>query len=85
MTDTPWVLIERVAAAMYTTPDPNDPDAPIHPWPPTHPDDHAWWMAHAKAAINAQAEWNREHLMAENLRAFEDFAKPYKPEESNHG
>ncbi|WP_311257369.1 hypothetical protein [Microbacterium sp. WCS2018Hpa-9] len=56
MTDTPWVLIERVAAAMYTLPDPNDPDAPIAPWPPTHPDDHAWWMAHAKAAINAIKE-----------------------------
>lgn len=49
-------LIERVAAAMYTTPDPNDPDAPIAPWPPTHPDDHAWWMTHAKAAINAIKE-----------------------------
>lgn len=56
MTVTPWVLIERVAAAMYVLPDPNEPDAPIHPWPPTHPDDHAWWMAHAKAAINAIEE-----------------------------
>lgn len=56
MTDTPWVLIERVAAEMYVLPDPNDPDTPIAPWPPTHPDDHAWWMAHAKAAINAIKE-----------------------------
>lgn len=53
MTDTPWVLIERVAAAMYVLPDPNEPDYEPSPWPPTHPDDHAWWMAHAKAAINA--------------------------------
>jgi len=56
MTDTPWVLIERVAAAMYVTPDPTEPDYEPKPWPPTHPDDHAWWMAHAKAAINAIKE-----------------------------
>lgn len=56
MTVTPWVLIERVAAAMYVLPDPTDPDAPIAQWPPTHPDDHAWWMAHARAAINAIKE-----------------------------
>lgn len=53
MTDTPWVLIERVASAMYTLPDPNDPDYVPSPWPPRHPDDHAMWMAYAKAAINA--------------------------------
>lgn len=56
MTDTPWVLIERVAAAMYVLPDPNEPDYQPKPWPPTHPDDHAWWMAHARAAINAIKE-----------------------------
>lgn len=60
MTETPWVLIEKVAAAMYVTPDPNEPDYEPSQWPPTHPDDHAWWMAHAKAAINAIKESSDE-------------------------
>lgn len=65
MTDTPWVLIEKVAAAMYVLPDPADPDAPIAQWPPTHPDDHAWWMAHARAAINAMPSLEESVLALE--------------------
>ena len=30
-------LIERVAAAMYRAPDPDDPDATVCVWPPSHP------------------------------------------------
>ena len=46
-------LVERVAAAMYEAPDPADPNAPVTTWPPTHPDDLAWWLTRAQAAINA--------------------------------
>lgn len=45
-------LIERVAAAMYEAPAPDEPDAPKTPWPPKHPDDRAWWITRAQAAIN---------------------------------
>lgn len=45
-------LIERVAAAMYEAPAPDDPNTPVSPWPPRHPDDLAWWITRAQAAIN---------------------------------
>lgn len=49
-------LINHVAAAMFNAPDPTDPDAPFDPWPPSHPDDLAWWLTRAQAAINAMKE-----------------------------
>lgn len=45
-------LTVRVAAAMYEPPAPDEPDAPKTPWPPKHPDDLAWWITRAQAAIN---------------------------------
>ncbi|MGW9268365.1 hypothetical protein [Microbacterium sp. NPDC055599] len=45
-------LIERVARAMYEAPDPDDPEETICPWPPTQPDDHAWWISRAQVAVN---------------------------------
>lgn len=45
-------LIERVAKAMFEAPDPDDPEASVCPWPPKHPDDLAWWISRARAAIN---------------------------------
>lgn len=45
----------RVAKAMYEAPAPDEPDAPKTPWPPAHPDDHAWWITRAQAAINTIA------------------------------
>lgn len=49
-------LIERVAAAMYRAPDPDDPDATVCVWPPSHPIDVAWWLSRAEAAINTIKE-----------------------------
>lgn len=50
-------LTERVAAAMYDAPDPSDPlHVPADRWPPSHPDDVAWWMTRAQAAINTITE-----------------------------
>lgn len=46
-------LTERVAKAMFEAPDPSDPDAPLDPWPPSHPEDLAWWISRAQAAVNA--------------------------------
>jgi hypothetical protein len=37
--------IERVAAAMFGS-----------QWPPSHPEDLAWWLTRAEAAINAMKE-----------------------------
>lgn len=48
--------IERVAAAMFNAPDPDEPAAKNLTWPPTHPDDLAWWLTRAEAAINAIKE-----------------------------
>ncbi len=31
-------------------------DTPNDPWPPSHPDDLAWWLTRAQAAINAMKE-----------------------------
>lgn len=45
-------LIERVAKAMFEAPDPDDPEETVCPWPPNHPDDLAWWITRAQAAIN---------------------------------
>ncbi|WP_315106271.1 hypothetical protein [uncultured Microbacterium sp.] len=45
-------LIERVAAAMFEAPAPDEPDAPKTPWPPKHPDDLAWWLSRAQVAVN---------------------------------
>lgn len=45
-------LIVRVAAAMYEAPAPDEPNTPKTPWPPKHPDDRAWWITRAQAAIN---------------------------------
>lgn len=42
-------LIERVAKAMYEAP--YEDDACV--WPPRHPDDRAWWMTRAQAAVGA--------------------------------
>lgn len=47
--------IERVAAAMFNTPDPGE-DEVFSTWPPTHPDDLAWWLNLAEAAIAAMKE-----------------------------
>lgn len=49
-------LIERVALAMYETPDPTEPEYAGSQWPPTHPEDLARWLSWAKAAINAIKE-----------------------------
>lgn len=48
--------IERVAAAMFNAPDPAEPDHIGSQWPPSHPEDHAWWLSRAEAAINALKE-----------------------------
>lgn len=47
-------LTERVAAAMFNTPD--YPNQPKYFWPPSDPDDLAWWLSRAEAAINAMKE-----------------------------
>lgn len=45
-------LVDRVAAAMYEAPAPDDePGAPVTEWPPAHPDDLAWWITLAQAAV----------------------------------
>mgnify|MGYP003437599197 FL=1 len=49
-------MVGRVAAAMYNAPDPNDPDAPSDPWPPSHLNDLAWWMTRAQAAVHTIRE-----------------------------
>ena len=49
-------MVERVAAAMFEAPDPAEPDAPVTPWPPKHPDDLAWWLTRAQTAINTLKE-----------------------------
>lgn len=49
-------LTVRVAAAMYNAPDPDEPAAKNLTWPPSHPEDLAWWMTRAEAAINAIKE-----------------------------
>ena len=49
-------LTERVAAAMYETPDPADPNLLVPPWPPTHEEDLAWWLTLAQTAINTIKE-----------------------------
>ncbi|WP_341945677.1 hypothetical protein [Microbacterium sp. LWH11-1.2] len=47
-------LIDRVAAAMYEAPAPDDePGTPVTEWPPAHPEDLAWWITRAQAAIDA--------------------------------
>ena len=48
--------VEHVAKAMYEAPAPDEPDAPQTPWPPTHPDDLAWWLTRAQAALEALKE-----------------------------
>lgn len=50
------VFAGRVAAAMFNTPDPTDPEERTYSWPPSHPDDVAWWLTRAQAAINAVKE-----------------------------
>lgn len=49
-------LTERVAAAMFNAPDPTGPEERSYSWPPENPDDVAWWLTRAKAAINAIKE-----------------------------
>lgn len=49
-------LVERVAAAMYEAPDPDDPENTLCPWPPSHPTDRAWWMSRARVAIETLKE-----------------------------
>ncbi len=48
--------IERVAAAMFNAPDPAEPDYTGSQWPPSHPEDLAWWLNLAEAAIDALKE-----------------------------
>lgn len=43
--------VERVAKAMYEAPDPDTGETSV--WPPKHPEDRAWWLAIAEAAIGA--------------------------------
>lgn len=50
------VQAAHVAAAMYEAPDPAEPEIAKTPWPPTHPEDLAWWLTRAQAAINAIKE-----------------------------
>lgn len=45
-------LVERVAAAMYEAPDPDGTPSSTT-WPPRHPDDRAWWVTRAEAALEA--------------------------------
>ncbi|MEW2011514.1 hypothetical protein AB0300_18825 [Microbacterium sp. NPDC078814] len=45
-------LTNRVAAAMFEAPDPDDPEETVCPWPPNHPGDLAWWISRAQVAIN---------------------------------
>lgn len=65
-------LIERVAAAMYETPDPTEPDFEPSKWPPTHREDRAWWMAHATAAFNAVQQERQNRFIAESSAAYPD-------------
>lgn len=67
-------LIERVAAAMYEAPDPDDPEETICPWPPTQTDDRAWWISRAQVAIRVIDATRFEALRTANLAAFEAFA-----------
>lgn len=48
--------LELIAAAMYAAPDPCDPDETVSAWPPSHPDDLAWWLSRAQAAVDVLKE-----------------------------
>ncbi len=49
-------IVEKVAAAMYEAPAPFEAGEQIPSWPPSHPDDTAWWVSRAVAAIDAVRE-----------------------------
>lgn len=44
-------LIEKVAAAMFESPHPDDVEDTADTWPPNHPDDRAWWINLATVAV----------------------------------
>lgn len=46
-------LIEKVAAAMFESPHPDDVEGTANSWPPNHPDDRAWWINLATVAVEA--------------------------------
>jgi hypothetical protein len=46
---------ERIAKAMYEAPDPDESESST-PWPPSHPEDLAWWLSRADAALGVFEE-----------------------------
>lgn len=64
-------LVERVAAAMYETPDPGD-DEVFSTWPPTHPEDLAWWLTRAQTAIDTITKEQQNMFIAESSAAYPD-------------
>lgn len=56
---------EQIAKAMYEAPDVGDDQ--VHPWPPSHPNDVAWWISRADAALAVfDAGYSKEFRVAES-------------------